>query len=259
MIYEMKLRAEPFYAIKSGYKTIELRLYDEKRQALHVGDEIEFSLIDDPTQKTTKKIAALHVFDNFSALFSNLPLLKCGFTLFDIPDQIDGYMNEYYSKDQQVKHKVVGIELEEESLQRFLVGQRGCMPDCSSYEQALQEIRSGTKQTHWMWYVFPQIKGLTSGMITEYYALDISEAMAYIAHPVLSHRLYEICGELLKLPTCDPVSVFGGWVDAYKLRASMTLFTSIASDNTIFEAVLEKFCMGVRDAETLHILFTQKE
>lgn len=259
MIYEMKLRAEPFYAIKSGYKTIELRLYDEKRQALRIGDIIEFSLIDDPEQKIRKIISGLHVSDSFKKLFSVLSILKCGFTPFDIPEQLDSYMNEYYSEDQQVKHKVVGIELEEEPLQRFLVGQTGCMPDCSSYEQALQEISSGLKQTHWMWYVFPQIKGLTSGMITEYYALDISEAMAYIAHPVLSHRLYEICGELLKLPTCDPVSVFGGWVDAYKLRASMTLFASIASENDIFEAVLEKFCMGVRDAETLHILFTQKE
>ncbi len=259
MTHEMKLKAKPFYAIKAGYKTIELRLYDEKRQALRVGDRIAFSLIDDTEQKIIKTISALRLFDSFNDLFSALPLLKCGFTPFDIPDQIDGYMNEYYSKDQQSKHKVVGIELEEEPLQRFLVGQTGCMPDCSSYEQALQEIRSGTKQTHWMWYVFPQIKGLTSGMITEYYALDISEAMAYLAHPVLSHRLYQICGELLKLPTCDPVSVFGGWTDAYKLRASMTLFTNIASDNTIFEDVLKKFCMGVRDAETLHILFTQKE
>lgn len=202
----------------------------------------------------------MHVSDSFENLFSALPLLKCGFTPFDIPEQLDSYMNEYYSEDQQVKHKVVGIELEEEPLQRFLVGQTGCMPDCSSYEQALQEISSGLKQTHWMWYVFPQIKGLTGGMITEYFALkDIGEAKAYLAHPVLSHRLYEICSQLIKLPTCDPVSVFGGWVDAYKLRASMTLFASIASENDIFEAVLEKFCMGVRDAETLHILFTQKE
>lgn len=94
-------------------------------------------------------------------------------------------MNKYYSLREQISHGVVGIELESEPLQRFIVEQTGVMQDCSSYDTAFEEMHYGQKQTHWIWYVFPQIKGLTADTVTEYYAVTLDEANAFIEHPIL--------------------------------------------------------------------------
>lgn len=165
-------------------------------------------------------------------------------------------MEVYYSREQQKKYSVVGIELEEESLQRFLAGQTGAMPYC--YGTALQEICSGLKETHWIWYIFPMIKGLTPDTVTEYYALkNKKEAREYTAHPVLGARLIEITEKLLELETSDPVTVFG-MTDAFKLHACMTLFDEIAPEQAVFHKVLEKFCLGRKQEDTLRILSYDK-
>lgn len=106
----MKLNPAPFEMIKSGEKTIELRLLDEKRRQLKVGDKIVFT--SNATGETlTKKVAALHTFASFDELYRALPLLKCGYTPADINTASPTDMESYYSKEEQAKYGVLGIEL----------------------------------------------------------------------------------------------------------------------------------------------------
>ncbi len=110
-IHNMRLHPSPFEMIKSGEKTVELRLFDEKRQKIRVGDEIIFT--DVATGETvTKRVAELHIFGSFEELYESLPLLKCGYTAEDICDAKPSDMEEYYSAEEQRKYGVVGIELE---------------------------------------------------------------------------------------------------------------------------------------------------
>src|SRR5579863_7747687 len=93
-----------------------------------------------------------------------------------------------------------------------------------TYERALAELRGGRKQGHWIWFVFPQIAGLGSSDTARFYAISsLSEAAAFLAHPVLGPRLKEASEAMLGLPIRDPQAVLGG-LDAMKLRSSMTLF-----------------------------------
>lgn len=251
MLHHMKLHPEPFRAVQAGYKTIELRLYDEKRRQLQVGDEIVFSLTDAPDKQVTKTVTALHLFPDFRTLYKKLPLLQCGYTPANIHEARAEDMDAFYSPEAQAAYGVVGIALAAEPFQKFLAGQEGVLPFCSGYQTALEEIRAGQKETHWMWYVFPQIRGLTSDIVTEYYALSrLEEARAYYQHPVLGARLTEIVQALLALEACDPVAVFG-ITDAYKLRSSMTLFRQAVPDEPVFQQVLDKFCLGAADDKTL--------
>ena len=110
-VHEMKLRPEPFAKIKSGTKTIELRLYDEKRQKIRVGDVIIFTSTETGEQirATVKK---LHRFDSFEVLYKSLPLLQCGYTAEDVDTAQPSDMETYYSAEEQQKYGVVGIELD---------------------------------------------------------------------------------------------------------------------------------------------------
>ena len=112
MLHEMKLNPEPFAMIESGEKTIELRLYDEKRRGISAGDEIVFSNSALPERKLSAKVKALHIFDSFKQLYDVLPLRKCGYTAEDIASATYEDMNVYYSPDMQLQFGVVGIELE---------------------------------------------------------------------------------------------------------------------------------------------------
>ena len=253
MTHHMKLAKTPFNAVVSGYKTIELRLNDKKRQALNVGDFIEFTCVSDSGITVSKEIKALHRFSSFEKLYKNLPLLSCGYTPFTLPYASAEDMNKYYPPEEQAEYGVVGIEIESEPLQRFLVGQTGVMPDCFGYDTALREIQSGQKQTHWIWYVFPQIKGLTTDTVTEYYAVTLEEARAFLEHPVLGSRLTEISTALLDVDAFDLASVFS-MIDAFKLRAGMTLFNRISGGNSVFQQVLDKYCFGVEDSFTNRIM-----
>jgi uncharacterized protein (DUF1810 family) len=129
-------------------------------------------------------------------------------------------------------------------LQRFVDAQR------STYDQALAELRSGQKRTHWMWFVFPQIAGLgRSGMAQRFALPGLEEARAYVAHPVLGPRLVECARALTDLDVDDPVQVLGS-IDAQKLRSSMTLFVHAAPDQPVFRQVLEHYFAGAEDDET---------
>ena len=133
-------------------------------------------------------------------------------------------------------------------LDRFRRAQDG------DYETALREIRNGRKRSHWMWYIFPQLKGLGFSSTAEYYGVrDLEEARDYMEDPVLSTRLVEISGALLELDSSDPTAVLG-YPDDLKLRSCMTLFELAAPDQPVFARVLEKFYGGRRDSRTLSLL-----
>ncbi len=109
-MHNMKLHAAPFEKIKSGVKTIELRLYDEKRQQIKEGDTIVFT--NTATGKQLRaKVQKLHRFDSFEELYKSLPLLQCGYTLEDIDTAHPDDMKLYYSAEEQKKYGVVGIEI----------------------------------------------------------------------------------------------------------------------------------------------------
>ena len=158
MLHHMKLQSEPFHKIKNGRKTIELRLNDEKRQKVRVGDFIEFSQMDDPLQRLTVRVIALHHFNSFAELYAALPKEKLGYASDETPDHDD--MHAYYPCDEQEKYGVLGIELRLTDLQKFVDAQEYGYSFGETYETALSEIKNGEKETHWIWYVFPQIQGL---------------------------------------------------------------------------------------------------
>lgn len=135
-----------------------------------------------------------------------------------------------------------------DDLSRFLKAQQ------SDYGRALAEIRAGKKSSHWMWYIFPQLKGLGRSATSEYYGIrDLDEARAYLAHPVLGARLDEICRALLALDTDNATQVMG-WPDDKKLKSSMTLFDAATESSSVFRMVLDKFYHGKRDRRTLRML-----
>ena len=110
MMHKMNLAAEPFEQIASGRKTIEMRLLDEKRQKLMIGDLIEFTNLSD-NKLLLAEVVALHIFDSFADLYSNLPLLECGYTEDTIQYAKPDDMLQYYSQDKQDQYKAMGIEI----------------------------------------------------------------------------------------------------------------------------------------------------
>ena len=112
MTHQMKLQDAPFEMIEKGIKTIELRLLDEKRQSLQVGDKVEFTHTKNATRVINSRVIALHIFSSFAELYANLPLLKCGYTKEDIHTAKPSDMDAYYTREEQQKYGVVGIEIE---------------------------------------------------------------------------------------------------------------------------------------------------
>lgn len=108
--HNMKLQPSPFEMIKSGKKTIELRLYDEKRQLIKPGDAIIFTNVS-TGEELKKNVLRLHLFESFAELYNSLPLLKCGYTEDDVEHADPADMEQYYSREEQAKCGVVAIEL----------------------------------------------------------------------------------------------------------------------------------------------------
>ncbi len=124
----------------------------------------------------------------------------------------------------------------------------------SDYQRALSEIKNGKKVSHWMWYIFPQMKGLGHSPMSEYYSIrDLDEARAYLADPVLGKHLTEICEALLSLDTDDATEVMGQ-PDDRKLKSSMTLFDAATESLDVFQMVLDKYYHGKKDCRTLKML-----
>ncbi len=134
------------------------------------------------------------------------------------------------------------------NLQRFLDAQS------LDYDNALQEIRNGRKRSHWVWYVFPQIKGLGHSTYSELYGISgLEEAKAYYNHPVLGRRLIEVTGALLEHKDKSAESILSP-IDALKVRSSMTLFW-FASRNPLFKSVIEVFYEGMMDDLTISKIY----
>ena len=147
----------------------------------------------------------------------------------------------------QLKHSDWKTSEQSGDIQRFLKAQM------NMYETALAEIKQGHKQSHWIWYVFPQLKGLGRTYNSNFYGItDLAEAKEYLKEPTLRARLLELCDILLQKPHNDATIIFGE-LDAKKLRSSMTLF-DLAEPNSIFANVLTKYFNGKRCVRSLRIL-----
>ncbi|OXB03290.1 DUF1810 domain-containing protein [Flavobacterium pectinovorum] len=133
-------------------------------------------------------------------------------------------------------------------LMRFLDAQN------KLYLTALSEIKKGKKQTHWMWFIFPQIKGLGTSSIANYYAInDLKEAGEFLQHPVLAKHLIEISKLLLTFKRKSIESILGD-LDARKLRSSMSLFSQVENADPVFKEVLDTFFSGQLDSQTLSLI-----
>lgn len=134
-------------------------------------------------------------------------------------------------------------------LERFVEAQSNGI-----YAQALEELRAGRKASHWMWFVFPQIAGLGSSPMSQHYAIgSLTEAHAYLDHPVLGPRLIECARAVLSHPDRTARQIMGTPDDA-KLRSSMTLFALATDSEPVFPQVLNTFFAGERDPRTVDFL-----
>ena len=134
------------------------------------------------------------------------------------------------------------------NLERFLKAQE------SSYDIALQELTDGRKRSHWMWYIFPQLKALGYSETALYYGIiDMEEAKSYLAHPILKARLVACCEAILLHKDKSALRILGD-IDAMKLKSSMTLFALVSDEeNSVFHQVLTQFYDGKMDAKTKEI------
>lgn len=127
------------------------------------------------------------------------------------------------------------------------------------YEQAFKEIKNGRKESHWMWYIFPQLKGLGRSYTSDFYGIEnLDEAKAFLQDPYLGKNLQEIAAALLELDNDNATQIMGR-PDDMKLKSSMTLFACADPENDLFEKVLEKFYNGHKDRRTLKMLSKDME
>lgn len=142
--------------------------------------------------------------------------------------------------------------MEEFDLERFVKAQNAAW---GGYDTALAELRAGKKQSHWIWYIFPQLTALGRSSTARYYGISgAAEAAAYLAHLVLGSRLVQCACAALAAPGRDPVRLMGGYTDTMKLRSSMTLFAALPGADPVFRQVLEKYYGGFADEKTLELL-----
>jgi uncharacterized protein (DUF1810 family) len=133
-------------------------------------------------------------------------------------------------------------------LQRFVDAQE------DDYDRALREIRNGRKQSHWMWYIFPQFAGLGMSPTSQLYAIgSLAEASAYLAHPVLGPRLVECADAALAHRDRGALEVFGS-PDDMKLRSSATLFAAVSPAGSAFHRIVDQYFGGDPDERTLALI-----
>jgi uncharacterized protein (DUF1810 family) len=138
-------------------------------------------------------------------------------------------------------------------LQRFVNGQNEQYGRAGHtiFDEACEELRAGAKRSHWMWFVFPQIKGLGSSPFARKFAISsVAEAQAYLQHPVLGPRLID-CTQLMNQIQGRTAGQILGGIDEMKFRSSMTLFSAATTENRVFLDALEKYFQGEPDQATL--------
>ena len=134
------------------------------------------------------------------------------------------------------------------NLSRFIKAQEAI------YNTALTELTAGHKQSHWMWYIFPQIDGLGRSDTARYYAIkNLQEARQYLNHPILGPRLIESTEAVLTVEGRTIAQIFG-YPDDLKFKSSMTLFYAAQSSDPVFELALDKYFAGKRDSKTIALL-----
>lgn len=134
------------------------------------------------------------------------------------------------------------------NLQRFVDAQN------SVYQNVLAELKQAKKQTHWMWYIFPQLKGLGKSQMSDFYGISgIEEARAYLSHNVLGKRYYECLKILNEINVNNPVEIFGH-TESKKLQSSLTLFSIADRENVLIKETLNKFYSGLSDYSTENCL-----
>jgi len=122
------------------------------------------------------------------------------------------------------------------------------------FAQVLAELRAGRKRSHWIWFIFPQVKGLGHSPQSDYYGIgSLEEAAAYLRHPLLGPRLVE-CTQLVNLVEGRTIREILGWPDDLKFRSSMTLFGRAAPENPVFQEALTKYFGGEPDSLTLELM-----
>ena len=138
--------------------------------------------------------------------------------------------------------------MDQYKLNRFIEAQM------ATYEGAMLELARGRKESHWIWYIFPQITGLGRSETTKLYSIkSLEEALAYLEHPVLGQRLIEACEILLSLRDASIDEVMG-FPDDLKLLSSMTLFEAVSDSNSIFSEVMETYFNNERDKTSIGII-----
>jgi uncharacterized protein (DUF1810 family) len=141
------------------------------------------------------------------------------------------------------QHSADGIDLA-----RFVAAQE------EDFDDACRELRAGRKTGHWIWYTFPQMKGLGVSSTSEFYGISsLAEAKAYLAHPVLGPRLLEATQLVLEIKERNLHQIFGT-PDNLKFLSCMTLFERASEEDNIFGKALDKFCNGERDQKSLALL-----
>ena len=140
--------------------------------------------------------------------------------------------------------------MDQYNLSRFIEAQE------RTYKGAMLELARGRKDSHWTWYIFPQIDGLGNSETTKVYSIkSLEEGRAYLEHPVLGSRLFEACEILLSLKDASMNKVMG-FPDDLKLLSSMTLFEFISDENSIFTKIIKVYFDNNRDENSLRIIHT---
>jgi uncharacterized protein (DUF1810 family) len=138
---------------------------------------------------------------------------------------------------------------DKKNLERFVNQQEG------TYQNILNELKRGKKIGHWMWYIFPQIKGLGYSRSSEFFNIqNLAEAKAFLNHPVLGARFIECCKIILNHQGRKIDQIFPETPDDTKFRSSMTLFDAVSDGNSLFSDLLQKYFNGARDQKTLIII-----
>lgn len=131
-------------------------------------------------------------------------------------------------------------------------------PNEAAYKTALKEIKNGLKESHWIWYIFPQLKGLGMSHYSEFYGIeDLEEATNYLNDPILGTRLIEITESLLNLHAPNMIDIVG-YPDVLKVQSCMTLFELVENAPSVFGEVLDFYYDGKRDDNTLRLLEEHK-
>ena len=140
------------------------------------------------------------------------------------------------------------MTIDQYDLNRFINAQENI------YNQVISELKNGYKQSHWMWFIFPQIDGLGHSEIAKKYAIKSKEeAIAYLNHPILGTRLIECSEMLLTIKSLSASDIFG-YPDDLKFKSSMTLFASVENSSPVFSQALDQYFFDEKDSKTLSIL-----